>query len=232
MDNQGKKNGLFITLEGPEGGGKTSQAKILAERLRQKGLVVSVTREPGGTPVGDKIRQLLIDPANGDMLPMTELLLFEASRFQHVQQLILPKLQQGEVVICDRFYDSSLAYQGARDLPLQVVIEPNNLVAADCKPDLTLLLDLDYETGRSRLTKRYSQNQGNFDRIELEKKEFFERLRQNYLDMAKGHLGELVFSTEEQKRWHIIDASQSFEEVSKQIWQWTEPWWRSRFSVD
>ena len=133
MDNQGKKHGLFITLEGPEGGGKTSQAKVLAERLRQKGLVVSVTREPGGTPVSDKIRQLLIDPANRDMLPMTELLLFEASRFQHVQQLILPKLQRGEVVICDRFYDSSLAYQGARDLPLQVVIELNNLVAADCK---------------------------------------------------------------------------------------------------
>ena len=231
MDNQGKKHGLFITLEGPEGGGKTSQAKVLAERLRQKGLVVSVTREPGGTPVSDKIRQLLIDPANRDMLPMTELLLFEASRFQHVQQLILPKLQRGEVVICDRFYDSSLAYQGARDLPLQVVIELNNLVAADCKPDLTLLLDLDYKTGRSRLTKRYSQNQGNFDRIELEKREFFERLRQNYLDMAQGHLGELVFSAEEQKRWHVIDASQSFEKVSEQIWQWAEPWWRTRFSI-
>ena len=146
MHNQVKQRGFFITLEGPEGGGKTSQAKVLAERLRQEGLVVSVTREPGGTPISDKIRQLLIDPANRDMLPMTELLLFEASRFQHVQQLIMPKLQRGEVVICDRFYDSSLAYQGARNLPLQVVVELNNLVAANCKPDLTLLLDLDYVT--------------------------------------------------------------------------------------
>ncbi|HBM96045.1 TPA: dTMP kinase [bacterium UBP9_UBA11836] len=232
MHNQVKQRGFFITLEGPEGGGKTSQAKVLAERLRQEGLVVSVTREPGGTPISDKIRQLLIDPANRDMLPMTELLLFEASRFQHVQQLIMPKLQRGEVVICDRFYDSSLAYQGARNLPLQVVVELNNLVAANCKPDLTLLLDLDYVTGRSRLAKRYSQNKGNFDRIELEKKEFFARLRQNYLDMAQGHLGEFSFSAEEQKRWHIVDASQSFEEVSAQIWRLIKPWCRARLSID
>lgn len=217
------KNGFFITLEGPEGGGKTLQARLLAERLSQKGWPVSVTREPGGTPIGDKIRQLLIDPANRDMLPLTELLLFEAARFQHVQQLILPKLQQGEVVICDRFYDSSLAYQGARNLPLQVVVDLNNLVAASCQPDLTLLLDLDYETGRSRLTERYNQNQGHFDRIELEKKEFFEHLRQNYLDMARGHLGDLIFSAKEQKRWHIIDASQSFAEVADQIWHLVEP---------
>ncbi len=222
MDNRSKR-GLFITLEGPEGGGKSSQAKLLAEHLRQKGLIVSLTREPGGTPISDKIRQLLIDPANDDMLPLTELLLFEASRFQHVQQLILPKLRQGEVVICDRFYDSSLAYQGARNLPLQVVVELNKLVAADCQPDLTLLLDLDYEVGQARLAKRYSQNKGDFDRIELEQKEFFERLRQNYLDMARGSLGQLRFSTEEQKRWHVIDASRSFKEIAAQIWQLVEP---------
>lgn len=220
---KGIRLGFFITLEGPEGGGKTSQAKELAERLRQKGLAVSVTREPGGTPISDKIRQLLIDPDNKDMLPLTELLLFEASRYQHVQQFILPKLRQGEIVICDRFYDSSLAYQGARNLPLRVVAKLNELVASECEPDITLLLDLDYETGRSRLVKRYSQNKENFDRIELEKKEFFERLRQNYLNMAKGRLGKLKFDVEDQRRWHVIDASQSFSEISAQIWQIVEP---------
>ncbi|MGM9998201.1 MAG: dTMP kinase [Candidatus Bruticola sp.] len=213
------RKGLFITLEGPEGGGKTSQAHALAESLRRRGLMVSVTREPGGTPLGDKIRQLLIDPANNEMFPLTELLLFEASRAQHVQEFILPKLSSGEVVICDRFYDSTLAYQGARNLPIDAVHYLNELAAAQCRPDFTLLLDLDYETGRSRLSKRYQRNSGSPDRIEQEDQAFFARLRQNYLDMAQGFLQGKELPGNFKDRWLVIDASVSFSEVSAKIWQ-------------
>ncbi|MGM9992336.1 MAG: dTMP kinase [Candidatus Bruticola sp.] len=218
MDTASRK-GLFITLEGPEGGGKTSQANALAEKLRRYGLTVSVTREPGGTPLGDKIRQLLIDPANKEMKPLTELLLFEASRAQHVQEFIKPKLNSGEIVICDRFYDSTVAYQGARNLPLDTVHYLNNLVAAQCCPDFTILLDLDYEVGRSRLMKRYRQNSGAVDRIEREEQAFFERLRQNYLELARGGLQKDGLRDNSLNRWHIVDASVSFSEVAEQVWK-------------
>ena len=210
------RRGLFITFEGPEGGGKTVQAVRLQERLQAKGYKAVRTREPGGTAIGDKIRAILADPQNGAMLPLTELLLFEASRFQHVHEFILPQLKAGVHVICDRFCDSSLAYQSARGLPVDLVDRLNRLAMGECQPDLTFLLDISYEDGKQRLRQRYQGDSGQLDRIELEKREFFESLRQNYLDMAAGHLGELVLDS---SRWHKIEAVQSVETVSGLIWE-------------
>lgn len=209
--------GLFITFEGPEGGGKSSQIASLEEKLSGRGFEVILTREPGGTGISEQIRKLIIDPQNSEMLPMTELLLFEAARYQHVHQRIMPALNEGRIVLCDRFYDSSLAYQGARNLPVEVVKNLNELCAAECTPDLTFLLDVDYETGRGRLDKRYQTNGDGLDRIEREKRGFFECLRQNYLELAKGSLGGIKFAGS--RRWRVIDASRSAEEVSEEIWK-------------
>lgn len=208
------KRGLFITLEGPEGGGKTSQAKALIEYLQSLGLEAVYSHEPGGTPLSEKIRELLIDPEN-KMTPLTELLLFEASRCQHVQEFILPHLRRGVFVVCDRFCDSSAAYQGARGLPPEWVRDLNSLCVEGCWPDLTLLLDLGYEAGRERLLRRYKGEAQAFDRIEREERRFFEKLRQNYLDMAqedRERCGDPKLS-----RWRLVDASAGFEAVREQI---------------
>ncbi|MBQ7502212.1 dTMP kinase [bacterium] len=208
------KRGLFITLEGPEGGGKTSQAKAAIEYLQSLGLKAVYSHEPGGTPLSEKIRALLIDPEN-NMAPLTELLLFEASRCQHVQEFILPHLQEGVFVVCDRFCDSSLAYQGARGLPLEWVRDLNNLCVKGCWPDLTLLLDVGYEAGRERLLRRYEGKAQSFDRIEREKRQFFESLRQNYLNMAQEDIERCGDPL--QSRWRLVDAAKDFDSVKEQI---------------
>lgn len=213
--------GLFITLEGPEGCGKSSQAKLLVEKLNNLGYKAVYSHEPGGTPLGEKIRSLLTDPQNSSMDPLTELLLFEASRSQHVREFIKPNLDEGTWVICDRFADSSLAYQGARKLPLEWVKILNSMAVHDCWPDLTLFLDLSYETGFKRLMGRYCGRKINLDRIEREKEEFFRDLRHNYQLLAKGELiaPELNGGSE---RWRYVDAEGDFDSISAQIWQYVE----------
>ena len=175
-------SGQLITFEGSEGCGKTTQITMLAQRLEGMGKKVVITREPGGTLIGEKIRALLQDPANtGEITPTTELLLFSAARAELVEQLIKPALERGEIVICDRFFDSTFVYQGiARSIDLQVINQLKDIAVGSLKPDLTLLLDLDPEAGIKRAEERQS---GTLDRIEAESLEFFKSVRQAYLDL-------------------------------------------------
>ena len=149
----------FITLEGVEGSGKTTQILLLKKALRKKGLKVILTREPGGTPIGDQIRRILLDRKNKKMTALTELLLYEAGRAQHVSEKIRPALKQNKIVISDRYYDASTAYQGAaRSLPPALVKNLNQIAAQGVKPDLTFILDLPVSVGLSRMKKRYSSS--------------------------------------------------------------------------
>ena len=193
-------NGKFITLEGLEGAGKSTQVSKIANYLRSKGMEIYATQEPGGTQLGQKIRQWLLEPAH-QISDMTELLLFYAARVQHIEQQIKPALQRGCWVICDRFIDSSYAYQGGgRDLPLGC-IEQLNQMTVSIKPDLTLLLDMEPK----HIWKRI--NSDNLDRFEREDTIFFERVRNAYLQCADNH----------PKRIKIIDAEQDIAQVTKMI---------------
>jgi len=173
------EHGTFITFEGIEGSGKSTQAALLKAFLEEQGLEVLVTREPGGSPIGEQIRHVLLDPGNHGMVPLAELLLYEASRCQHVEAVIRPALDRGNAVICDRFFDASTAYQGyARGLGIKMVGELNLVATGGRKPDLTIVLDLPVEMGLRRLGR-------NLDRIEREAVEFHERVRQGYLRIAE-----------------------------------------------
>ena len=165
-------SGYFITFEGSEGCGKTTQINALAKRLREKGKIVQITREPGGTLIGEKIRNLLQDPTHEDKISaLTELLLFSASRSQLITNVIKPALSRGEIVISDRFIDSTLVYQGlGRNIGLKIVQEINKIVVDSIEPNLTILLDIDAEIGIKRAKNR--QN-GQLDRIEKESLSFF-----------------------------------------------------------
>lgn len=171
--------GLFITLEGPDGSGKSTQIEYLKEYFDDKGIETVFTREPGGTDIGEKLRDIILDKANSEMCDMAEALLYAASRAQHVNQLIRPALEAGKVVICDRFIDSSIAYQGyGRELGDSVRII-NELAVDECMPDLTFLMEISPEIGKSRI-KSESQ-----DRLELEKIEFHNRVYAGYKEIAK-----------------------------------------------
>jgi dTMP kinase len=149
------RKGLFITLEGPDGGGKSTQARLLAERLRREGYAVLETVEPGGTRIGQQIRRILLDPAHSEMRPTAELLLMFAARAQNVEESILPALELGKIVVSDRFTDSSIAYQGAgRGLGWDTVLEVDRIACRGLKPDLTLCIDIDTETGLARAHSR------------------------------------------------------------------------------
>jgi dTMP kinase len=201
----------FISFEGIEGSGKSTQAKLLAGHLRTQGHTVITTVEPGGTGIGQKIRSLLLEPRN-HMDPLTELLLYYASRAQHVREVIYPALLKNTVVITDRFTDSTLAYQGyARGLDLSIIHTLDEIVVPDMKPFLTFLLDLDVEEGLRR--NRHARKE---DRFELETIEFHDRVRKGFLQIA----------AEEPKRVKVIDASRSAEEVSKDIIKGIEESWR------
>ncbi len=183
--------GIFITLEGIEGSGKTTQIELLKELLTANGFEVLLTREPGGSPIGEKIRHILLDTANAAMEPLTELFLYEASRTQHVEEVIGPALKAGKAVLCDRFYDASTAYQGyARGIGAATVADLNLVATGGQKPDLTIVLDLPVNDGLKRLGR-------NLDRIEGEKATFHEKVRQGYLEIAKA----------EPDRVKVIDAS-------------------------
>lgn len=195
--------GLFITLEGGDGAGKSTQIRNIESFFTEKGLVVVHTREPGGTAIGEKLREILLDKHNGEMEDVTEMLIYAASRAQHVRQFIIPALEEGKVVICDRFTDSSIAYQGyGRQLGEQVA-EVNARATGGLEPDITFWLDIDPEVGRARAGRA-----GDLDRLELEQLDFHYRLYEGYKELAAKHPG----------RIRRIDASKSREEMRDQIY--------------
>jgi dTMP kinase len=199
--------GLFITLEGVEGSGKTTQAAMLADALRARGLVVTVTREPGGTRVGQAIRAIFLDAAFA-LDPAAELLLVLADRAQHVREQLRPMLAAGQIVICDRYSDSTTAYQGyGRGLDHQLVRELNQLASDALKPDLTLVLDCPAELGLARTHARRKEGAGAVDRFESERLEFHRRVREGFLAVAR----------EEPARVLVLDGSRPAAEVSAAI---------------
>jgi len=193
----------FITLEGPEGGGKSTQAKRLVDHLQALGHEVLLTREPGGTEIGDQIRQVIMSLENKSMSPEAEFLLFSASRAQVVRELIEPQLERGGIVVCDRFYDSSLAYQGyGHELDLELLRTITGFVSGGLVPDLTFLLDLTSELGLER-----RKQDGRWNRLDDYDLAFHERVREGY-----HRLAEL-----DPDRWVQIDAAQSEDEIQEQI---------------
>jgi dTMP kinase len=197
--------GLFITLEGPEGSGKTTHARLLTDWLAETGYDVLMTREPGGTPVGDVVRTLLLDPVYAGIRPETEFLLFSAARAQLVGDIIRPHLERGGIVVCDRFADSSLAYQGyGRQLDSGTIRTITAFATGSILPDLTFCLDLPVAQGFRRKQER---SPGGWDRLEQEQLAFHERVREGYLALAKA----------EADRWTILDAAQSVTEIQEEI---------------
>ena len=195
--------GLFITLEGPEGAGKSTNRDYLAERLRSEGIEVVLTREPGGTPLAERIREVLLAPGDEQMNPDTELLLVFAARAQHLAEVIRPALARGAVVICDRFTDSTYAYQGGgRGLSVERIATLETFVQGDLRPDLTLLFDLPVEVGMARASAR-----GRLDRFELEGDGFFNAVRNAFLTLAKA----------EPARYSLLDAAQPLAQVQQAI---------------
>lgn len=197
--------GLFISFEGGEGVGKSTQIKALARRLSAAGHRVLTTREPGGTPLCESIRSLL--QSDQEVIsPEAELLLFTASRAQLCRQIIQPAIERGEVVLCDRFMDSTSVYQGvARAIPSAQVEQINQFSVGNCKPDLTFLIDLDPHQGLKRVRQRAA---GSLDRIEQESLDFFEAVRSGYLELANN----------EPDRFVILDGQQPIEKLEKTIW--------------
>lgn len=192
---------LFVTFEGPEGGGKTTQMRRLAVSLEEQGYDVLTTREPGGTPIGDRVRAILLDPLHTEMQPQAEFLLFSAARSQHVAQVIRPHLQRGGVVLCDRYADASLAYQGyGYQLDLDALRAITRFATGGLVPDLTFCLDVPVEVG----LRRKVQGAGDaWNRMEQKEIDFHRRVRAGYLDMAAG----------EPARWQVIDATRTVDEI-------------------
>lgn len=201
---------MLITLEGIDGSGKTSQLDPLARYLESLGHTVVKTREPGATLIGSRIRALLLDPDSSAMAPLCELLLYYADRAQHLHEIIRPALESGRTVVCDRFFDATLVYQGAaRGLAVQQIGLLQRLVVRELKPDLTLLFDLDPETGLAR-TQNALDSGDRMEaesRFEKEKLDFHQQVRKGYLDLAG----------KEPERFVIVDASLSLEEVFGKI---------------
>ncbi len=201
--------GLFITFEGIEGSGKSSQISLLSEHLAAKGRQVSRTREPGGTQIGDQIRKILLDPRNKALDHKAELLLYAASRAQHLKEIIFPALTAGKIVLCDRFSDATIAYQGyGRGLDLSLIQEIDVLVTAGMQPDLTILLDIEAAAGLARARGRNSiQGLHGESRFENEETAFHERVRKGYLSLAALHKGRFI----------VVDASLPVEAVQAEI---------------
>jgi dTMP kinase len=195
---------MFITLEGPEGSGKTSHIPHLVEYLRAKGQVVFPTREPGGTTISEQIRDILHDLKNAEMHPRTETLLYQAARAQIVEQVIKPRLDVGEVVISDRYYDSTIAYQGyGHQQDLEQIRALVRYATGGLVPDLTILLDLEVEVG----LQRKKQNGLEWNRMDAYEVNFYQRVRAGYLEMVK----------QEPNRWVVVDSGQKWESVQEQL---------------
>ena len=194
---------MFITLEGPEGSGKTTAVESAVRKLKEMGYEIVRTREPGGTPIAEQIRNVILDKDNTAMDSRTEALLYAASRRQHLVEKVWPALKEGNIVICDRYLDSSLAYQGgARGLGIDNVLNINLFATENTWPDLTLLFDIKPEEGLARINANADRE---VNRLDLEKIEFHNKVRQSFLDLAKRFPDRFV----------IIDASKSREEVAK-----------------
>jgi dTMP kinase len=199
---------LFITFEGPEGSGKTTQIELLSGYLEEKGYSVLATREPGGTSIGDQIRTILLDSHNTEMLPASEALLFSAARAQIVYQVIRPHLTQGDIVLCDRYADSTLAYQGyGHGLDLETLHIITALATEELKPDLTVYLDIDVEEGLRRKLAAHKASNSEWNRIDRQEMAFHRRVRDGYLQMA----------AREPARWLVIDATQPLEAIQASI---------------
>lgn len=194
--------GIFITFEGIEGSGKSTQVRLLVKALQQMELPYLTTREPGGTIISEAIRDILLNPSFTQMAPETELLLYCASRSQHTNELILPALDKGTIVICDRYYDSTYAYQGAaRELDENLIDTLTRFATYGRTPDITFLIDLPVEIGLSRIKNRQ------LDRLELEAEAFHSRVRQQYLSIAKKY----------PSRYFVLDGNQEPEEIHQRI---------------
>jgi len=201
---------MFITLEGIEGSGKTTHVKYIIEFLQKQGYECVATREPGGTRIGKKIRAILLDPESSDMDPLVELLLYFADRAQHVRHFILPSLAAGKIVLCDRFYDATLVYQGfARGLDVGLIQKLHKLILKDLKPDMTILLDLPPEQGLSRAWKQINNGSrtGIESRFENEALAFHHKVRSGYLELSR----------QEPERFRVIDASRDEHRVREEI---------------
>jgi dTMP kinase len=196
---------LFIVFEGPEGSGKSTQAKLLAERLRDAGKRVILTREPGGTELGEQLRRLLLDLHSEPVTPAAEALLYSAARAEHVAHVIQPSLDAGEIVICDRFADSTLAYQGGgRGLDLDQLRSVQQFATRGLEPDVRFLLDLPVAVG---LARRHADHDS-VNRLDAESLAFHERVRASYLALADANPA----------NWRVIDATKSRDEVARSVW--------------
>ena len=194
--------GLFITFEGIEGCGKSTQAKLLRKYLKKNSWSVFLTREPGGPKISEEIRDILLNKENIEMLPETEVLLYMASRSQHTGEWIIPALQKGKMVISDRYYDSTLAYQGAaRRIDIKLIDTITKFATFGLKPDITFLVDLPAEIGLSRISKQDA------DRLEMESIEFHKKVRVGFIEIAKR----------EKERYIIVDGTKSVEEIHNEI---------------
>ena len=201
---------MFITFEGVEGSGKTSQIGSVAGYMKKRGLPFRLTREPGGTVIGKSIRAILLNPEHGALDPVAELLLYAADRVQHVREVIAPALADGKIVLCDRYFDATLAYQGyARGIDMDVIIRIHQMVLDGLMPDLTFLFDLPVEIGLTRAWGQVKNGSrtGGETRFEKEKLDFHRKVRSGYLELA----------TKEPKRIRVIDAERSEEEVLTSI---------------
>lgn len=201
---------MFISLEGIEGCGKTTQLKGLSTFLKEKGRPFVVTREPGGTAIGKKIRSILLDPASKELVPAAELLLYMADRAQHIHSLIKPRLAEGKVVVCDRYFDATLVYQGfARGLDIGFIRDLHRIILEDLIPDITLLLDLPPRIGLARAWQELDNGNRTEteSRFEEETISFHEKVRAGYLELSRR----------EPRRFKVIDASQKIDEVQRDI---------------
>ncbi|MCY9662836.1 dTMP kinase [Paenibacillus chondroitinus] len=205
-------NGIFITFEGPDGSGKTTQLKKLGEELKKLGHDVLVTREPGGTAISDKIRSIILDPVNAEMVDQAEVLLYAASRAQHVHQLILPALEAGRIVLCDRFIDASVAYQGyGLGLDVEQVKAISRYASSGLQATRTFILDVPVEVSMGRLHQRASgatTAAEQLDRIEQKHVDYHSRVREGFHQIASDH----------PERVRVIDANRSVEEIAADIW--------------
>ena len=201
---------MFITLEGIEGSGKTTQIHRLAEFINHSGMRCVTTRQPGGTVIGEQIRSILLNPENHTLEAMTELLLYLADRAQHINEIIRPALTAGKAVICDRYFDATVVYQGfARGLSVDLLLELHRLLFDNLKPDITFLLDLSSQQGLERAWQQLNSGQrvGHESRFENEALAFHEKVRTGYLELAQR----------EPQRFRIIDAAQSTDQVFADI---------------
>ena len=203
--------GKLITFEGPEGAGKSTQAAMLIARLEARGIEVVYTREPGGTKLGEAIRGVLQYNAAGEApCPESEVLLFEASRAQLVRQVIRPALERGAWVVCDRFADSTTAYQGfGRGFPVDLMETINRFAIGESAPDMTILLDVNVSLGMQRCAKRQTGRKAQYDRIESEALDFHEKVRQGYLELARRY----------PQRFRKVDAMRHAEPIGEDVWR-------------